>query len=152
MHEKLSERLAIVATVDPQSAAAGTYNTDVIDVSTRRRLLFAIATGAYGASGSTVDVQVYANASNSTSGGTAITGKTFTDSTFSGSAAGANKQGLIEVTDEDVAAAVDGGRYCYAVVTVGTNSAIIAVIVLAGDVRYHPASDSDLASVAEIVA
>lgn len=149
--EQMVERMALVASIPPAVASANTYASDVVDMSKFRRLLAVLTVGAYGASGATLDVQLYANTANSASGGTAITGKTFTDSTFSGSAAGTNKEGLIEVTAEEVEAALAGARYVYAVVTVGTNTVAFSLALLAADCRYGPASDFDLSSVAEIV-
>lgn len=149
---KITEELALVASIPPAVATANTYNSDVIDLSKfHQGVVFTLLVGAYGASGATIDMQIYANTANSTSGGTAITGKSFTDATFSGSAAGTNKEGLINVTPAEVAAALAGARYCYAVVTVGTNTVAFALAVHAAAPRYTPASDYDLSSVAEIV-
>lgn len=150
--EQMSERLAIVATIDPQNASAGSLNTDVIDMRYFRRALFAVATGALGSAAATVDLTVYANTANSTSGGTAISGKSLAAGTFSGSVGGNNKQAVVEITAEECEAAVAGGRYVYATLAVTDAASQVCVIVLAGDARYNPVSDYDLNSVAEIVA
>jgi hypothetical protein len=151
MPAKLTEELGLVASIPPAVASATTYNSDVIDMSKFHRALFVLTVGAYGAAEATINVQLYANTANSTSGGTAITGKTFTAATFSGSAAGTNKEGLIEVSAAEVQEALDGARYVYAVVTVATNTVAFSLAVLAGVARYEPAFDYDLASVAEII-
>lgn len=149
--EKLSEGLALVSSISPSVASANTYTSDVVDMSKFRRAICVVLTGAYGASGATFDVTLYANTANSASGGTAITGKSFTDATFSGSAAGQNKEGIIEVTAEQMEAALAGGRYLYASATVATNTVAFGLAILAGEARYGPASDYDLSTVAEIV-
>lgn len=145
------DRFAIVGGISPAVASANTYNSDVVDMRLFNAALVVVSTGAYGASGATFDVTLYANTANSTSGGTAITGKSFTDATFSGSAAGANSEGLIYVTAEEVAAAVAGGRYLYAAAVVATNTVAFDINIIGVDPRYGPASDNDIASVKEIV-
>lgn len=153
MTDRISERLAIVATIDPDNYSASTYATDVVDMSRYRRVIFVLLTGDLGSATATLQLQVYANTTNAASGGTAITSKVFTAATFSGSgsANGDDKQGIIEVTGAEVAAALTGARYVYAVLTVGTAASDCAVAVLASNARYDPASDNDLASVKEII-
>lgn len=150
---KISERLALVGTVDPGALTATTYATDVVDMRLIHELIFVMLIGSMGGSTATAQLVVYANTANSTSGGTAITGKTFTAANFSGSgtAGGDNKQGIIGVTDAEVAAALDGARYCYAVLTVGTSTSGASVVILAEMSRYEPAVNYDLASVREVI-
>ena len=147
----LYEELAVVASIPPSVASATTYNTDVVDMSKFQRALVVLNVGAYGAAGATINVQLYANTANSTSGGTAISGKTFAAATFSGSAAGTDKEGIIHVTAAEMEATVAGGRYLYGVATVGTNTVAFSLVILAGTARYEPASQFDLASVAAII-
>jgi hypothetical protein len=142
----------LVASIPPSVASATAYASDVIDMSKFHRALFVLTVGAYGAAGATINVQVYANTTNAASGGTAITGKTFTAATFSGSAAGTNKEGLIEVSAAEAQAALANARYLYAIVTVGTDTVAFSLAVLAGVARYESAADYDLATVAEIKA
>lgn len=145
------DRFAIVGGLSPAVQSANTYDTDVVDMKLWNAALIVVSTGAYGASGATLDVTVYSNTTNSASGGTAITGKSFTDTTFSTSANGANSEGLIYVTAEEVAAAVSGGRYLYAKATIATNTVALDINIIGIDPRYGPASDNDIASVKEIV-
>jgi hypothetical protein len=148
---QLSEELALVASIPPAVGAIGAVSSDVIDMKLLRRALFALTVGEYGAADATINVVVYANTTNSTSGGTAISGKTFTAATFSGSAAGTNSEGLIEVSASEVAAAVAGGRYAYATVTIAEDTVAYSLAVLAGVARYEDASEYDLASVKAII-
>ena len=151
MSAQLMEVPAIVATIDPAVQTVATHDSDVVDMKSFRRAIVVVGTGAYTAAGSTLNVTVYANTANSASGGTAITGKTFTSSTFSGSAAGQAKQGVIVVTADEMEEALAGARYLYAEMTVGTNTINAALFILADNARYEPATDNDLASVAEII-
>ena len=147
----LYEELAVVASIPPAVASATTYNTDVVDMDVFGRALVVVTIGAYGAEGATFNLQLYANTTNSTSGGTAISGKTFAAATFSGSAAGTNKEGVIHVTAAEMEATVANGRYLYGVATVATNTVAFSLVILAGTARYEPASQFDLASVAAII-
>jgi len=142
--ERLSQALAIVGTIDPASYSAQT-NSDAVDMRLFRRCLFAVAAGAIGAN--TVAVVVKGGTDGSTFP-TTLTGKTLTAGTFSGTVDN-NTQALIEVDDQECAA--QDVRYIRVELT-PSGAALLAVIVLAGVARYEPASDYDLASVAEIVA
>jgi len=148
---KLTESLALLATLDPAVRSANTYNTDVVDLSLFPRTIWALLVGAYGAAAATINIQLYANTTNSTSGGTAISGKTFSAATFSGSAAGTNDQGLIHLLASEAQAALPGARYVYGVVTVATDTVGCALAVFGGTARYEDASVYDLASVTEII-
>lgn len=154
MGETFSDRLAIVARVSPNALAAAAYTSDVIDMSKWRRVAAILATGDVGNNG-TVVVTAQANTANSASGGTTISGKAFTSSNFTGSgsgtAGGSNHEDIIEVSDEDVRDALDGARYLYFTLTVGTATSDATLIVVGIDPRYEPASDSDLSSVLEII-
>lgn len=146
---KLSERLALVASIGADQRGAGDTNTDVIDMATHRRAIAVAIVGDI-ASGASLVVTAYANTANSTSGGTAITSRALAAGTHSGTG-DSNTESIIEITAEDVAAAVAGGRYAFFTATVAGGNVDYAVGVLAGDSRYGPATDYDLASVAEIV-
>lgn len=144
--ESLSESLAVVATIDPQSVGVGTANTDVIDLKLYRRVLFVLAVGALGASG-TVDFAVRGDSASGGSFTTNITGKAITQLTKAGS--DDNKQVVVEISAEEAAA--QGFRYVRGLLTVGTAASQACVVVLAGGLRYSPAAEFDLASVDEIV-
>lgn len=146
---KLTERLALAATIPADQRGASDTNSDVVDMRNHRRALVVAIVGDI-ATGATFNVTVYANTANSTSGGTAITGKSFTAASFSGTG-GSNQEGLIEVSAEEVAAAVAGGRYLFATATVAGGNVDYALAILVDDSRYGPSTEYDLASVAEIV-
>lgn len=143
--ERLSEKLAIVATIDPASKTANTYYTDDIDMKYWRRVIFILTLGAM-TTNSTVDFSVVEGASASPTtamspakGITQLTAASTDD----------NKQVVVEVAVEELAA---GSRYIRGKLVVGTAATIVGVIALADVGRYKPESAFDLASVDEIVA
>lgn len=145
---RLSERLAVLATIDPQSATAGDYDSDAVDMRLFRRALFALLVGTISTSG-TVDAKLQGSVDGST-GWTDISGKSITQLTQAGT--DSNKQVLLEITDAELANANDDFRYVRLRVTTAVAASLIAAVALGGDTRYAPASDNDLASVDEIVA
>jgi hypothetical protein len=155
--EQFSERCAILATIDPASLTAADYDSDIIDMKYWRRVAIILITGVMGNNG-TAQIAVKVNTANSTSSPTpvSVTGKAFTASSFSGSgsgtAGGTNHQGIIEVTAEECEAALDGGRYLFARLTIGTATSIAGLVILGIDSRYGPAADYDLSDVREIIA
>lgn len=144
--ERLSEGLAIVSTIDPVSTSTA-VNGDVIDMKLYRRVVFIVATGVM-ATNATVDFLINGDVASGGSYATAITGKAITQLTKAGSDDA--KQVIVEVTAEEVAA--QGLRYIRPTLTAATAASLVAMIALAGDIRYLPASEYDLASVDEIVA
>ena len=145
--EQLSERLAVVATIDPDAYSAGAENSDAVDLSKFNRALFVLMVGDLGVS-ATVDFKLQWAA---TSGGsyTDISGKSITQLTQAGS--DDNKQALIEITAEELAAVDTTAQFVRGVLTIGTTACDAGMVALAGVARHHPASDDDLASVDEIV-
>ena len=146
MSYKLSQEIAVVGTIDPLLRDDATAETDWIDMSKHQKCMFVIAIGA-------TDIVVDAKLREGldSTGGTAqdITGKAITQL----SATDDNKRAVIE---EDASELDLADKYkfvsCQIIVGNGTLGADTTVIALASRYRYDPASDADLASVAEIVA
>ena len=139
--ERLSEQLAVVATIDPQAGvSASTVTSDVVAMGMHRRALFILQTGAGNTAGILVNIQE-ANA--------AFTAGTATILTRSAAACvGLNSQYLFEVSGEAMGAGLTALRaVCTPVAT-----PLFSLVCLADVERYHPASDRDLASVAAIQA
>ena len=149
MMDKITERSAIVGWLKPLSRNAGTYDTDVVDMKLIKRAVVEVLCGAITTTG-TLDVTLYGNTSSSTSGGTAITGKSTTDSTFNGSA---NSDGIARIEVEAAELEAQGLRYLYAEAVVANAAVVFAVTITAFDVRYGdaPGLIPDLAAVREIV-
>lgn len=146
---RLSQELAVVACIDPDAYTTGTTVSDIIDMRYHKRVIFIVQAGTLGSS-ATVDFVVFADSAAAMGTESAMTGKVITQLTEAGT--DSDKQAIVEVTAEEVAAHVAGGRYVRGklVVLVATSDA--GMIALADRSRYAPASDFDLASVDEIVA
>lgn len=144
---RLSERLAVVAAIDPDAYGTGAQESDIIDMSLHRRVLFFVMAGTLGTS-ATLDFKVEASANANMSGAADMTGKAITQLTQAGT--DSDKQAIVEVTAAEVLDA--GARYIRGVMTIGTAGSDAGVLAVAGDTRYQPASEYDLASVDEIVA
>lgn len=146
-NQRLSEQLAVVSCIDPDANAAGALNGDVIDMQKCKRVLFIIMAGDLGTN-ATLDWVLKGDTASGGSFATTITGKSITQLTQAG--ADDNKQVVVEVTAEEVAA--QGLRYVRETLTTGIATSDSGTVALAGFGRYSPASEFDLASVDEIVA
>lgn len=141
MQARPSERVAVCATVDPVNGNNAATSSDAVDMSKFHSAMFILTMGVIDA---TVDFKLQESA---TSGGsyTDITGKAITQ--FAATDDG--KQAVINLRSDELGA---GKRYVKAVVTVGNNtSSLVSVICLGLDPRHGPASDDDLATVAQII-
>lgn len=145
-----SEKMAIVATIDPDAYAAATsaYGSDWANTEYFHEYLAAIHVGTL-ATSATVDAAIVQATSATGAGSKAITGKSITQLTEGGT--DSDKQALINLrTDElDVAG---GFSFIRIEMTVGTASADSGAVLWGVQPRFGPASDNDLASVDEIVA
>jgi len=140
MFERLSEQLAVVATIDPDAYGTTTLTTDVFDMSVHHEAMFVIMVGT---NGGTVDFEV--QESTATGAGTNTT--TAVASITQLASADDDVQVVVTVRGEDMA---DGYRYLRGILTLSaaTDSGVVA---LADRARYKAASAGDLASVDEIV-
>lgn len=143
---RLSEQLAVVATIDPDEYSAGATNTDIIDMRYHRRVIFVVMVGTLGTN-ATVDFKVQEGAASDMSDAADLSGKAITQLTQAGT--DADKQAIVEVAAEEM---TSGDRYLRGTLTVATAACDAGVIAVADCARYLPASDYDLASVDEIVA
>lgn len=144
-NQKLTERLAIIGTIDPASLSATTHLTDVIDMQNFRRVVFILLTGALGTN-ATLDFEVNGDTAANGTFATQIEGKDITQIV---KATGDNIQAAVEVMAEEVAH--QGLRYIRGELAVGTAASLGAVLVLGEFLRYSDASEHDLESVAELV-
>ena len=137
--ERLSEQLAVVATIDPVAGATGAATTDVVAMGMHRRALFILQRGV-GVAGITCNIQE-ANA-----GFTALTAVILTRAAADTDVAAT--QHIFEVSAEAMGVGCTALRGVFT--SVGAD--LYAVVVLADVERYHPASDRDLATVVSIQA
>ena len=143
MSERLAQRVALVATIDPQdSGASQTTTCDVIDASLYDSLMFIMAIQAITSSGAS-KLTIY-KGTKATVGSitTSVTSVSLTEKMD-------NKQMIVDV---DVS---NEGSYRYYKAQVvenasGTTTGKICVMVLGSKARFHPASDNDLSSVESI--
>ena len=140
--ERLSERLPVVATIDPQLVNNATVSSDLVNMSERRRMVFILVIGA---TDTTVNAKVREAQDSGGTGEQDLSDKAITQL----GATDDDKQVVIEVAAEELSA---GFTHVSLDVTVGngTIGAYVAAVALADVSRYKP--DTDLASVAEIVA
>ena len=127
--ERLTEQLAIVATVDPVNGLSAATVSDVFSMSLHRRAMFILQTGATVGTGILCNIQE--NPAAAFTAGTATISQYLFE--VSGEAMGLNMQYL-------------RGQFT------PTGATILSAVVLADVERYHPASDRDLASVVSIQA
>lgn len=145
-NEKMTERLALVSTLDPVSQSATTVTSDVINMKLVKKVLFILSTGVLGSS-ATVDLAIKGDTTSGGSFTTTITGKSITQLV---KASNDNNQVMVEVSAAEVAA--QGFSFIRASVTVGTAASLISLVALADGLTYTMPSENDLASVVEIVA
>lgn len=145
---RLSEELAIVATIDPDAYTTGTQTSDIIDMRYHKRVMFIVEAGTLGSS-ATIDFLVFGDSAAAMGTEVALTGKAITQLTEAGT--DSDKQAIVEVTAEELASQIVGGRYIRGKPAIGTATSDAGMMALADRSRYTPASDYDLASVDEIV-
>ncbi len=141
--ERLSEQLAVVATVDPISIATTAVSTDVVAMGMHRRALFILSTGA-AVQAPGMDVNIIEGLDAACTATTAVI-----LTRAAADCAAVASQYLFEVSGEAMA---DGYTYLRAELDPAAGATLVSVVVLADVDRYHPASDRDLASVAAIQA
>jgi len=138
--ERLSEQLAVVATVDPVSQGNTAVTSDNFSMSLHRRALFILSTGA---NPTGVLVNIQEGTVNFTAGTATILTRAAT------AVVGVNSQYLFEVSGEAMAA---GLTHLRAQLTPSGAAHLISLVCLADVERYYPASDRDLATVVAIQA
>jgi len=139
--ERLTEQLAIVATVDPVNGLSAATVSDVFSMSLHRRAMFILQTGATVGTGILCNIQENPAA--------AFTAGTATILTLAATACTAtDSQYLFEVSGEAMGLNMQYLRGQFT----PTGATILSAVVLADVERYHPASDRDLASVVSIQA
>lgn len=141
---KFSEQVAILGTVDPQLLDDGAANSDFADLSKFDEVAFVLSVGA---TDTTVDMKLQEDTAGDGNAVADISGKAITQLT---GAAGDNKQAVISIRAAEL---TEGKKYVRAVVTAGdgTEGANVHVLVLGIKAAHSPASDNDIASVAQIV-
>ncbi len=144
---KGSERLAVLASIDPSNQAAGVAASAWVALNAHHTLLAVIETGAM-ANGSTVDAKLQQATDATGTGAKDITGKSA--SQLAQASNGANRQALINLRPEELD--INGGfAYVRVVLTVAGTAAQTAAQLLGIDPRFAPAEGANQAAVAQIV-
>lgn len=143
---KLSEKLAVLATLDPASVAASTVVTTWVPVANFHSFLAKISTGVLGAS-ATLDAKLRQATDASGTSAKDITGKAITQIV---KATGDNIQALIECRADEVDSN-NGFGYIALSVTVGAAASIFYAELLGGNPKSAPCSGSNQAAVKQIV-
>jgi hypothetical protein len=143
---KGSELLAILATIDPSSQAAGAATTGWISAAEHHALLAIVQTGVLG-TGATVDAKLQQAIDASGTGAKDITGKAIAQIV---KASGDNKQALINVKPEELDTL---GGFCFVrlSVTVAVAASQTAAQVLGINPRELPAQAANQSAVVQIV-
>ncbi len=118
----LSQRLAIVATIDPSQQTTAAVGSTVVDLRRHPEVLFIAQTGVLGTS-ATVDMKLQTGATSSPT--TDLTGKAITQLV---KATNDNNQVMLAIRKSDLPA---GHNFCRALVTVGTAASYTSLVGLA---------------------
>lgn len=142
MYTHGAAQLTHLALIPPDNRAAGSYDSAIVDLAHFPLVRFAVLVGAYALGTATLTAQVYVNSTNTITGAVAVTGKTFTPATFSGSAAGANSAGDIWLSGEEAAAALANARYAFIRLTIAGGAIQTAGEIAGLDARYVPETNA----------
>ncbi len=143
---KASELVAVLATIDPVSQAAGSITTGWVSVANFHNFLATIETGVLGTA-ATVDAKVQQAQDSSGTGVKDITGRAITQIV---KASGDNKQALINFRGEDLDN-LNGFAFVRLSITVGTAASQIAAQLLGFTPRFATADTFNQSAVAQIV-
>lgn len=141
-----SERVAVVAAIDPDAYTADTYVSGWVKADKFERFMAVIMAGTLGSSG-TVDAKIVQGNTAAGGGAKDVTGKAITQLTQAGT--DSDKQAIINVSADDLDH--ENGFHWLAVsMTVGTATSDAGAVLLAIDAKFRPASDNDAATVDSI--
>ncbi len=143
MTSLLSERFALLGSIDAIDHATSAVSSDWCDLTKFGRLMVLLGLGAITG---TFDMKLQEATDSSGTGAQDITGKAITQF----AATDDNKQAIINIHSSELST---GFTHVKAIVTpVGGTTNFASCHIFGGDATYGPASDNDLASVDEIIA
>lgn len=145
-NSQASEMLALLATLDPASQAAGVVSSGWVSVANHLDFLAVVQTGVLGTS-ATVDAKLQQALDSSGTGAKDITGKSITQIV---KATGDNKQALINLKPEELDI-VNGFGFVRVTMTVSVAASITAAQLLGVNPRYAPADAGNQAAVIQVV-
>lgn len=142
-----SDRVGVVAAIDPDAYGTGTYTSGWVDMASVARIVAVVMTGTLGTS-ATLDAKLEQASDGSGTGAKDIAAKAITQLTKAGG--DDDKQAEINLHQSELDLA-NGFTHARLSITIGTATSDAAGVVLGLDARHGPASDNDAASVSEIV-
>ena len=145
-NSKASEMLAVLATIDPATQAAGAVSTGWVSVANYLGFLALVQTGVLGTS-ATVDAKLQQALDSAGTGAKDISGKAITQIV---KATGDNKQVLVNVKPEELDT-VNGFGFVRVTVTVGVAASITSAQLLGVNPRYAPADLGNQAAVVQVI-
>jgi hypothetical protein len=143
-----SEELAVVATIDPDAYGAGTEVSDWINIADFSRIMAVVMVGTLGTN-ATIDAKLEQAQDASGTGAKDVANSDITQLTQAGTDQ-SDTQAIIEAWAEDLDVE-NNFTHMRLSLTIGTAASDAGGIVMGMGARFGPASDSDLASVEEIV-
>jgi hypothetical protein len=143
---KPTERMALLATLDPVSQAAATVTTGWVDLGKFHSIMALLQTGVMGAS-ATIDAKLQQATSSGGAGAKDVTGKSITQLV---KASNDNNQVAINCRGQELDVA-NGFEYVRLSVTVGTAACLIAAQVWGVDARLGPTSAVNQAGLVQTV-
>lgn len=141
-----SEKIAVVATIDPDAYAAGTFTSDYVNVENFHQIMAIVQAGILAASG-TLDAKLM-QATSSTGAGAKVVSTANAQITQLTTANNDTQQ--IMTVRADALDVAGGFSFVALRMTHATAGGDSAGIVLGVNPRYAPADDLDLASVSQI--
>ena len=145
-NSKASEMLAILATIDPASQAAGAISSGWVSVANHLGFLAVVQTGVLGTS-ATVDAKLQQALDPTGTGAKDITGRAIIQIV---KATGDNKQALINVKPEDLDT-VNGFGFVRVTVTVGAAASVTSAQLIGVNPRFAPADAANQAAVVQVI-
>ena len=145
-NSKASEMLAVLATIDPASQAAGALSTGWVSVANYLGFLAVVQTGVLGTS-ATVDAKLQQALDATGTGAKDITGRAIIKIV---KATGDNKQALINVKPEDLDT-VNGFGFVRVTVTVGAAASVTSAQLIGVNPRFAPADAANQAAVVQVI-
>lgn len=144
-----SDVAAIAAVIDPDVTAASTVTSDWVSMADFEKIMAIVLAGTLGSS-ATLDAKLEQATDSSGTGAKDISGKAITQLTQAGTD-DSDKQAIINCRADELDVDNDFTHVRLSI-TVATATSDAGGMILGFNPRFGPASDNDLASVAEIVA
>lgn len=144
-----SDVAAIAAVIDPDVTPASTVTSDWVSMADFEKIMAIVLAGTLGSS-ATLDAKLEQATDSSGTGAKDISGKAITQLTQAGTD-DSDKQAIINCRADELDVDNDFTHVRLSI-TVATATSDAGGMILGFNPRFGPASDNDLASVAEIVA